>query len=97
MRIAIPHWRERVSPVFDVAGNLLLVDITDGREQGRQSVPLAEDGPQARAARPTRLQTDVLVCGAISRPLEMALVAAGGRRQRRHGGDSPAWVAPERW
>ena len=32
MRIVIPQWQGRVSPVFDVAVNLLLIDIEEGRD-----------------------------------------------------------------
>jgi len=77
MRIAIPFWQGRVSPVFDVAGNLLLVDVSDGAEQARKSLPLTAAEPQARARALAELGADVLVCGAISWPLEMAVSAAG--------------------
>jgi len=75
MRVAIPYWQGRVSPVFDVAGNVLLVDVADGREQARQSVAI--DAAQARASLLAEHGATVLVCGAISRPLEMAVSAAG--------------------
>jgi len=29
MKVAIPHWQGRISPVFDVAGALLLVDVAN--------------------------------------------------------------------
>jgi predicted Fe-Mo cluster-binding NifX family protein len=77
MKVAIPHWQGRISPVFDVAGNVLLVDILDGKEQSRRNVHLRPEGPQARAEALAELGTDVLVCGAVSRPLEMAVSAAG--------------------
>ena len=77
MRIAIPHWQGRVSPVFDVAGSLLLVDVTDKREVGRRDVPLTVADPALRARQVADLPTDVLICGAISWPLELALQSAG--------------------
>ena len=77
MKIAIPHWRGRVSPVFDVAGNLLVVEIRDGVEHSREDVPLDAEDPQLRAARLAQTGADLLICGAISWPLEMALSAAG--------------------
>ena len=77
IRVAIPHWRGRVSPVFDVAGNVLVVDVADGAVQARREEVLDVDGPQQRAARLSRTGAGVLVCGAISRPLEMAVRAAG--------------------
>lgn len=77
MRIAIPHWQGRVSPVFDVAGSLLLVEVEDGRELRREEVRLARTEASARVADLTRLGADVLVCGAISAPLQARLAAAG--------------------
>ena len=79
MRIAIPQWQGRVSPVFDVAGSLLLVDLEDGREVRREEVRLAETDAFDRAADLARLGTDALICGAISAPLEARLAAAGVR------------------
>ena len=77
MKVAIPHWQGRISPVFDVAGNVLIVEIDGGVERSRQDVAFDVEEPQARAARLVETAADVLVCGAISRPLEMALAAAG--------------------
>jgi len=77
MKVAIPHWQGRVSPVFDVAGNVLVVEICDGVENSREDVTLDAEDPQLRAARLAQTGADLLICGAISWPLEMALSAAG--------------------
>jgi predicted Fe-Mo cluster-binding NifX family protein len=79
MRIAIPHWQGRVSPVFDVATNLLLVDLEDGRAVRREERTLPRSDPHARAAGFLGLGAGVLICGAISAPLEARLVSAGVR------------------
>jgi len=79
MKVAIPHWNGRVSPVFDVAGRLLLVDVDGGVEQGRQAAALTAGDPLQRARQVTGLGADVLICGAISLPLEAALASAGLR------------------
>ncbi len=77
MKIAIPHCRGRVSPVFDVARNILVIE-TDGQvELGRQDVVINAEDPPMRAARLSEAGVDVLICGAISRPMEIAVVAAG--------------------
>ena len=76
MKLAIPVWLGRVSPVFDVAGQLLVVDLQHGREVGRQEVALGEVPPEARISRLVELGVNTLVCGAISRPLEFTLAAA---------------------
>jgi predicted Fe-Mo cluster-binding NifX family protein len=77
MKVAIPHWQGRVSPVFDVAGNVLLADVEGGKERTRQEVALDASEPQSRASQLAGLGTSVLICGAISWPLEMAVSAAG--------------------
>lgn len=77
MKVAIPRWRGRVSPVFDVAGNVLVVEVDDGVERARRDVVFDVEDPQGRAARLTETGANVLVCGAISWPLEMAVSAAG--------------------
>lgn len=77
MRVAIPYWQGRVSPVFDVAANLMLVDFAYGREQARRNVAVDAATPQARASALSGHGATALVCGAISWPLEMAVAAAG--------------------
>ena len=77
MRAAIPIWQGRVSPVFDVASRLLLVDISDGQEVGRRLVGLRPSHAHRRARDVADLGTEVLICGAVSRPLEMSLAALG--------------------
>lgn len=77
MKIAIPNWQGRVSPVFDVARDVLLVDVVDGLAQARTAVRMSEDDIQARVKTMVDLSVDVLICGAISRPLEMAVWLAG--------------------
>jgi len=77
MRVAIPYWQGRVSPVFDVAGNVLLVDVADGMEQARESVAIDTQQPYARADLLAGKGVKVLICGAISWPLERALAAVG--------------------
>ncbi|OPY86892.1 MAG: hypothetical protein A4E73_03817 [Syntrophaceae bacterium PtaU1.Bin231] len=79
MRIAIPHWQGRVSPVFDVAGTLCLIDIEEGRETGRRNIMLTSRDPFRRAVEVSALRVDVLICGAVSHPFERALLAAGVR------------------
>jgi len=77
MRIAISTWRGRISPVFDVASRLLLVDCEDGRPVRRAEVIVPETEPLARTKRLSELGLGVLICGAISRPLEAMLVSEG--------------------
>lgn len=77
MRIAVPIWKDRVSPVFDTAGTLLVVDVDGGREVSRRRIDLSSNPPHDRVKRLTAAGVDILLCGAISRPLFEMLVAAG--------------------
>lgn len=77
MRIAIPQWQGRVSPVFDVAATLLVVEADGASEVKRQEFALTTTDPDKRAQQVVQLAADVLICGAISWPLELALHSAG--------------------
>jgi len=77
MKVGIPKWGERVSPVFDVARCLLVVDVEDGAEIARQEHSVQEEGLVRRATRVSDLGVRVLICGAISMPLEQMLTSAG--------------------
>lgn len=77
MRLAITTWNGRISPVFDVAKRLLLVDMDRGAELSRHEVPLEDAEVATRASHVLSLGVDMLICGAISRPLEQILASAG--------------------
>jgi predicted Fe-Mo cluster-binding NifX family protein len=77
MKIAVPISNDRISPVFDVAGRLLLVDVEEGEETDRAEVRLEDQEIGRRARRLAELGVDVLICGAVSRPLEMLIEGAG--------------------
>ena len=77
MKVAISDWQGRISPVFDVAGNLLVADVQDGAVCDRQTLKLKAKGLQARADFLAQWGVEVLICGAISWPLELALSNAG--------------------
>ncbi len=75
MIIAIPFWQGRVSPVFDVAGQVLLVEWNDVGERSRREEVLAEELPDRRAARLAEWGVTTLICCAVSQPLENLLAA----------------------
>ena len=77
MRVAIPVWQSRVSPVFDSAGRLLIFDIKNGHETSRAHRPINGLSLQGRVKRLVELDVDVLLCGAISRPLADMITASG--------------------
>lgn len=81
MRIALPIWNGNVSPVLDVARELLVVDCTPEGERVHSRFSLAELDICHRANMICSLHPDTLICGALSRPLELALSGAGIRME----------------
>lgn len=79
MKIAIPVWQGRVSPVFDSSLRILLLDTEDGRVLTRSETEIGGELPQDRARRLSELGVEVLVCGAVSRPLAEQVALAGIR------------------
>ena len=77
MNLSVPVCDGRISPVFDVARRLLVVEIENGGEVSRREEPIPETHPMLRARYLDALGVNVLICGAISRPLERMLVSAG--------------------
>ena len=77
MKVAIPCWQGRVSPVLDVANKALLVTLEQGRETMRQEVAVEGTRALHRARHILRLGADTVICGAVSRPLELALHSVG--------------------
>jgi predicted Fe-Mo cluster-binding NifX family protein len=74
MRVALPLWNGRVSPVFDVAKRIRLYEVEKGEITGLSEHLLEEDG---RSMALSSLGVDVLICAAISWPLETTLWLAG--------------------
>jgi predicted Fe-Mo cluster-binding NifX family protein len=62
MKVVIPVYRNRVSPVFDWCSSLLLVDL----ESGRREVAVADKDPSKQACQLAELGADLVVCGGIS-------------------------------
>lgn len=74
MRVAIPSWNDRISPVFDVANEVHVFTVEGGIVTDRSQHRLAN---AARIATMSAIGVDVLICSAISRTLEAALWVAG--------------------
>jgi|GEM_PF-112407 len=77
MKVAMPIWNQRVSPVFDTAGTLLISVIQDDAVLEQSSETIAGLSLAERVQRLQELQVDVLICGAISRFLAEMITAAG--------------------
>jgi predicted Fe-Mo cluster-binding NifX family protein len=77
MRIAIPTWNGRVSPVFDTASRLVVVEVAAEGEHSRFETDISEHYPPSKAMRLNGLGVDTLICGAISQPLAYMITNAG--------------------
>jgi predicted Fe-Mo cluster-binding NifX family protein len=88
MRIAIPVWEDKVSPVLDTASRLLIVDIENRNEARRFEIYLDEQDLSRRCLRIRGMEIGTLICGAISRPFERMLAASGIRVIRDISGHS---------
>ncbi len=73
-RIAVPNWNGRVSPVFDVASELLVQDVHSG-SRCRETL----QGPLMfqKVEHLKDLKIDVVICGGISNPFREAIEGAG--------------------
>ena len=79
MKVALATWNGRISPVFDVARQVLLVDIDDGRVLARREESLPGTEPPVQVGRLIAMAPHVLICGAISQPMSTLLAAASIR------------------
>lgn len=78
MKIAIPVWQDRISPVFDSSRRLLLVDLADLKVAARQEIELGGESAE-RVRRLSDSAVETLICGAISESLAEQVLAAGIR------------------
>jgi predicted Fe-Mo cluster-binding NifX family protein len=79
MRVAIPQWQGRISPVLDSSSDLLLIDVDAGHEVRREERQLPTKNPLARALEIADFGVETVICGAISAPMEARLVSNGVR------------------
>ncbi|NLE68309.1 MAG: hypothetical protein GX608_12890 [Lentisphaerae bacterium] len=75
MKLALATWNGRISPLFDVARQVLMLDIEGGRVVKRHAESLPGTNSIAQANSIMALGPDALVCGAISKPLAGLLAA----------------------
>jgi len=77
MRIAIPVWEDKVSPVLDTALKLLVVETRDRREMSRFVYHIDENDLSYKCHRIKKLDLDILICGAVSHAFLQMLLASG--------------------
>ncbi len=77
MRLAVAVWGSEVSPVFDFAHQILVVQCEEDAERARYHYEIPDEPMAARAERLRELGVNVLVCGAISNPLAKMVSGLG--------------------
>lgn len=77
MKLAMPVWNDCVSTVLDFADRLLVVDCESGAVRDRSVINLSGVTMAEKIARLRELDIQVLLCGAVSRPMERMIMASG--------------------
>ena len=77
MKIGIPVWGDKISPVLDTASRLLVVETDGTQESSRFEAFLDDPGLSSRCLRIKGLGVNLLICGALSRPFLRRLTASG--------------------
>ncbi len=77
MKVALAVWKGRISPVFDVSRQILVLDIKKGAVAGKIKEIYADDDSTRRACWLAELKVQTLICGAISQALAGMLAAYG--------------------
>ena len=77
MKIGIPVWGDKMSPVMDTASRLLIVETDGQKEASRFETYLDVQALSRRCFRIQGLGVDTIICGAISRPFLRSLKASG--------------------
>lgn len=77
MRIAVPLWEDKISPVFDTALKLLVVEFKDMKEESRFLYQIDESDLSQKCQRIRKLELDTLICGAVSHVFLQMLLASG--------------------
>jgi predicted Fe-Mo cluster-binding NifX family protein len=66
MRLAITEYDGRVSPVYEVAKEILLIVVEGGREVSRERLSLNDGAPLRRVRRLLEIGVQTLICGGIT-------------------------------
>ena len=79
IRIAIPIFHQRVSPVLDTCTRLLIIDYEGETETGRREVAFDIYSQSERYDILKKLKPDVIICCGVSESFDRMLKAAGIR------------------
>ncbi len=77
MKIGLTVWNNHISPVFDAAQTLLVVDFEHSEIVDKKYVPLQPGIPHHQAGSVMAQNIQVLICGAISEVFARMVTASG--------------------
>lgn len=77
MRVAIPVWENKISPVLDTASRLMVVEFDEEGPKSRFEIYMDERDLSRRCLRIQDLCVDTLICGAVTRHFSELLKASG--------------------
>lgn len=77
MKIAVPVWQGRLSPVLDVAVEVVLFEVEQGQLDEGKVLAFSSDDPWSRAQLLSQQGVEVILCGAVSKALVSALESSG--------------------
>ena len=77
MKAALTVWDGRVSPVFDVSREAVILTIANGAVGGRSTENIEAPTAALKIERLLVLGVETLICGAISEPLHRELTLRG--------------------
>jgi predicted Fe-Mo cluster-binding NifX family protein len=73
MKVAITVWDKRISPVFDVCREALILEVDKGSVLSTATEKLDSASPFLKIQRLVGLGIETLICGAISEPVSREL------------------------
>ena len=79
MKVAIPIWNNRISPLFDTACRVLIWSLEEKGGDEREEHDLRGLIPPMKVRRIKELGADVLICGALSNTVAYLVESAGIR------------------
>ena len=77
MKVALTVWEGRISPVFDVCREALVLEIEGGKVVSTSRETFDNPSPLLKVDRLAAIGIETLVCGAITRPLHRELTTRG--------------------
>lgn len=77
MKIALPIWNDRISPLFDTSGRVLILDMEKGNAGEWEEHDMQDLITPMKVRRITELGAEVLICGAVSNQVANLVESSG--------------------